>query len=419
MTETPGVFDIHGREKRQKRIYEMLSESDILDENKRLIRDYVKYRTVESGLSPLRQEKIISNLMVFAGFLGKSFKEADKADIQRIIEAVYTMPSNKRKGENLADSTKSAYCKILKSFFCWLKSSEHPEETAWLKPPNYEPKKLSKSDKLFWEDVEKLSRASMNKRDFLLPQLLFDTGARIEELLTLRIKDVELLGVNGANCESGKPRFAAKVHIQKSKTETRSPMVYKCVPALIDWLDNHPFRDNPEAPLFVHLQKNKNAMSYKDARVTLVKMADRAGLKKRVNPHVFRKSACSHCGDIGMGDSQIDKRFGWKIGSRVKRAYLFPDEDRANEVYLNGEGAIIEKKDPAKEGPKPTLCWWCNKPNPIGRDFCVNPECRLPLNPSEAVVGGEKKIRAMVMNVLHEFMQDRDVAKNFEKFVGI
>jgi hypothetical protein len=86
---------------------------------------------------------------------------------------------------------------------------------------------------------------------------------------------------------------------------------------------------------------------------------------------------------------------------------------------LNGEGAIIEKKDPAKEGPKPTLCWWCNKPNPIGRDFCVNPECRLPLNPSEAVVGGEKKIRAMVMNVLHEFMQDRDVAKNFEKFVGI
>ena len=159
---TPGEFDIHGRERRKQRIYEILSDSDILDENKKLILGYVKYRMVESGLSPLRQEKVISNLMVFAGFLKKSFDKANRDDIQHIIAAVYDVPSNKRKGEKLANSTKAAYCKILKTFYCWLRKSEHPEETDWLKPPKYEPKKLTRSDKLFWEDVEKLSRAAMN-----------------------------------------------------------------------------------------------------------------------------------------------------------------------------------------------------------------------------------------------------------------
>jgi len=47
----------------------------------------------------------------------------------------------------------------------------------------------------------------------------------------------------------------------------------------------------------------------------------------------------------------------------------------------------------------------------------VNPECRLPLNPSEVVIGGEKKIRAMVMNVIYEFLNNPDMNKRFEGYI--
>ncbi len=151
--ESPGEIDIHGRVRRRQRIEEILKESDICEENQKLILEYVEYRTVESSISRLRQEKIISSLRTFAGFLGKDFRNATKNDIAGIVKDVYNMnPSYlrmqedlKKKGKidkityrsdpnnrkRLSDSTKNAYVKILKKFFVWLKNEKHPEETDW------------------------------------------------------------------------------------------------------------------------------------------------------------------------------------------------------------------------------------------------------------------------------------------------
>ena len=421
------TWDIHGRERRRQRIEEILKESDIAPENEKLILRYVDYRTTQSSISELRQEKLISNLRTFAGFLGKPFTEATREDIERILSDVYNMNPRglliqeraKARGEitrivyerarngepRLKESTRNAFAKSLKMFYVWLKEEKHPKETDWIKPPSYRPAKLRTEDKLFWEDVEKLSKAAMNKRDYCLPQILLDSGARIEELLTLRIKDVEFITMTPEG--GGKAEVAAKLHIRKSKTEERSPVIYKSVPAVKDWIENHPLKNDLEAPLFVNMTWNNNPLSYKEARTILIKLGKRSKSGKRVNPHSFRKAACSLCGDMGMGDAQIDKRFGWSIGSRVKAAYLFPEESKANEAYLAGSGLDLKTTKQKKEEPKPIICPFCGAVNPIGKTFCINSKCRLPLSPDNKEIQDVKKMEGIALDVFKAILEGK------------
>jgi integrase len=424
------TWDIHGRKKRRDRIEELLKESDIEPENVKLILRYVDYRTTQSNITELRQEKLISSLRTFAGFLGKPFTEATKADIERILSDVYNMnpkgllrqerakqrgdisrivyEREKDGGPKLKDSTKNSYAKCLKMFYVWLKGNKHPKVTDWIQPPSYKSAKLRTEDKIFWADVEKLSKAATNKRDYCIPQILLDSGARIEELLTLRIMDVEFITLKPEG-DKGKAQTAAKVHIRKSKTEERSPILFNSVPAIKNWIENHPLRQHPESPLFVNLKKNNHPLTYKDARTILITLKTRSKLEKKVNPHLFRKSACSLCGDMGMGDSQIDKRFGWSMGSRVKTAYLFPEEAKANDAYLRGSGVDLEDKKERKHEPKPMICSFCGAVNPIGRDFCLNPKCRMPVNLDQKAADDKRFLKETVLEILEELLSGKDL----------
>jgi len=295
-------------------------------------------------------------------------------------------------------------------FYQWLKEEDNPAKE--IEPPKYKPEKLTTTDKLYWGDVIKLSKGATNKRDFLLPQFLFDTAARIEEVLTLRLKDIEVMQIKD---KDGEPKKAAKVHIRKSKTETRSPIIYKSVGALLDWMDDeHPGRSDPTDPLFCKLREGTQPLIYKQVRVILLKLKKQCGLKKQVNPHFFRKSGAFHCADIDLSDSQIAIRLGLGIGTRVLKNYVYPDEDEANNAYLKGEGG--RKTEKRKEKHKPLLCWHCNTLNPLGREYCKNPKCRMPLKPKQSLIDDRERVREIVLEVMSEFMQVPEIDARIEKY---
>ena len=78
-----------------------------------------------------------------------------------------------------------------------------------------------------------------------------DTSARPHELLNLKIKDIifKLSSTTGMQY--------AEVHITKSKTKPRTlPLIFS-IPYVKDWIDSHPFANNPDAFLFVsHSDRN-------------------------------------------------------------------------------------------------------------------------------------------------------------------
>jgi integrase/recombinase XerD len=371
--------DIHGRTRRRQRIEEQLNEAtDILPENKTLILEYVDDCTVGDDISPMRAEKLISNLWIYGRFLGKNFREADRADISRISKQVYALP--------LADSTKNGYCKILKKFYTWLRQDKHPKETDWLNPPKVKIEKLDPQQRLYWEDVIQLSTGARNPRDFLLPQAFFDSGMRVEELISLRRKNAE--------CVIEEPNTTIRLHLEQSKTTPRIVEVVKSVPAFMDWLEKMPNKD-PEAFIFSDLETNTQPMGYKHVRFTLIEMGRRSGLKKKMNPHFFRKSACSYCADLGMSETQLCARFGWSIGSKILKNYCFPDEKKTNARYaeLQGKKPVVEENT----DPVPRKCPFCKNVNPMGVERCV--KCGKPMITDEIQELILMKFQAYIRNI--------------------
>jgi integrase/recombinase XerD len=90
--------------------------------------------------------------------------------------------------------------------------------------------------------------AATNKRDKTIIALLWDIGAGIGEIGTLRIKHVKF------------DDACSVIIIVNGKTGYRRARAVWSVPYLMDWLEEHPERDNPEATLWFKFVKNKEGL---------------------------------------------------------------------------------------------------------------------------------------------------------------
>ena len=80
------------------------------------------------------------------------------------------------------------------------------------------------------------------------------------------------------------------------KTGMRRVRIIFSSPYLATWLETHPFRDNPESFVWVGIGTvGRNVpMRYDAIRMHLKRIATRAGIKKRIHPHLFRHSRSTH-----------------------------------------------------------------------------------------------------------------------------
>lgn len=373
--KTPEEFDIHDRKGQYDSALKVLNESDIGQRNKDLILEYAKHRELRDNIGITRRAKYLFYLRVMADELKKDFDKADKKDIENLwydIKNRDTQWGKHGKKRKLSKWSLCDYCTTLKSFYRWL---ETPELVDWLKPPKGEIHELTVHDIITWEDVITLSNAAMNPRDRALVQVLWDTGLRIEELLTLRIKSVERVNKGSA----------VKLHVEKSKTKRRSPLIVRSAPALLHWIDYHPRKNDKESPLWCKVIKPHSLMDYDTARKILRDLKTRSGLDKPINPHNFRKSSASFYSHF-LSPSELKNRFGWNQSSRMLDIYCFPDEDKINDKILVMHGLKSDKEDNGglERETKPEKCQWCGRINPAGQEYCVI--CKRPLNPEESLI---------------------------------
>jgi len=372
----------NNREKQKAAVLKKLHESNISEADKKLILEFVNYKTEEDRIGIIRQNKYLMHLRILAEHLKKPFDNATKEDIKKLLNEMYSM--NVKRGETvkkISESSKADYTIILKTFYKWLKGTEKPEETAWIKPISVKKKRLRPDEIIQWEDAVLLSKSAMNPRDMAFPQVLWECGGRIGEILTLKICDVEF--VNSGD--------ALVLHLRESKTELRAIVIVKSAPALINWLENHPTRNNKDSQLWVKVTKPDKIMNYTTARKVLIDLKRRSGLDKPVNPHHFRKSGASHFSHL-LTESETKKRYGWTQDSSMLQLYCFPDENRINEKIMQMEGITEktpEEKQKENENLKPKRCAWCNKLNPVGQEYCVL--CKRPLNSEQNLLQSQIK----------------------------
>jgi site-specific recombinase XerD len=322
----------------------------------------------------------MNHLRVIAQILKKDYDGADKGDITGVVRKI--------EEKRYSDWTKHDYKVTLKKFYRWLRDSEeYPDEVRWIKTTVRKCKTKLPGELLTEDDVKRLVNVADNLRDKALVFSLYESGCRISELLSLRLRQVQF------------DQFGAQFVVSGGKGSRRVRLILSS-PSLSQWVANHPLSDEPEAPLWVGFgSKNKNRpLSYPSVGKMLRTLKQKAKLTKPVNPHMFRHSRATILAKH-LSEAQLKQIFGWTQASDMASVYVHLSGRDTDDALLNLYG--LKKDEDVKETKlKARKCPRCEYVNPATNRFCG--KCSLVLDPKAAMeldtkMGTADKLAAIAM----------------------
>ena len=162
------------------------------------------------------------------------------------------------------------------------------------------------------------------------------------------------------------------------KTGARKILVVYSTPYLQQWINLHPHNSDPDAYLWYN--PKGGVLCYTRIATILKKAALRAGINKRVHPHLLRHSRATQIASV-MSEAAMKQYFGWTQGSNMAAIYVHMSGKDTDEAILRANGVEVEKK-PQAQLMKPLKCMRCNTVNETTNRFCK--VCAMPLDESEA-----------------------------------
>ncbi len=244
------------------------------------------------------------------------------------------------------------------------------------------------------EELNKLIEAADHLRDKAFISTLYGSGCRIGELLCLQVKHVQF------------DNFGA-VLLVNEKTGQRRVRVIASAQRLHQWIENHPLKRNPEAPLWITIGTNSRykVWNYGTAKEVIKKIARKAGIGKRVYPHLFRHSRATHLANH-LTEAQIKQYFGWVQGSDMASVYVHLSGRDVDKALLKLNGLEVPEERGEVEF-KPLICPRCKARNSPDSKFCSN--CGMRLDAKTAMEVDE--LRNRVDRLMNELVKNPDVLK--------
>jgi len=240
------------------------------------------------------------------------------------------------------------------------------------------------------EELEKLLSILNHPRDKALIMLLRETGIRIGEALALDVRDVEFTERYG------------RLHIRSSKTAERYVEFVLSIPYVKAWLSVHP-DPRPNSPLFVTLRGKVRRLDYYGVRSILRRALKKAGIEKRVHPHLFRHQVATELLSLErLPEEAVRIYLGWKRGSQMTGLYSSVTSEKANELVMRARYGLKTREEKREEEKGYKECPRCSRMVPIDAKYCLY--CGLVLERKELVK--EKEI-AEVTSELIELLRDK------------
>ena len=315
------------------------------EKNTEHILKFIKQLFAE-GLSKPRIVKYANHLKVLSEKLGKDFLEVNKEDITTFLSDL--------EQSDYSVYTKKDYKVVLKRIFRFLGKGELVKD---VKTTIKENRKKLPGEILTKVEVRKMIEAADHPRNKVIIALLYEGGLRIGELASLRIKNVEF------------DEYGAVLKVN-GKTGERMVRVVGSASLISQWLQMHPGRDDKEAPLWVNLSSNykKEGITYQGIRQNLKRIAEKAGVRKNITPHIFRHSRATHLAK-SLTEAEMNVYFGWVQGSDMPATYVHLSGRDVDDKILEIEGVKSREKEKEDE-LRPKQCPRCQYINsPVSR-YC-------------------------------------------------
>ncbi len=353
---TISKIDIHDTTAQYERaLINFERDTTVCEENRqyilRFLRDCQLGKTVrgrqKTKISERRLLKYIYLLRRINHWLGnKDLRQITQDDMEQFIARLERNALTHSDGQGVhavayADWTRRDIKVCLKKFYKWLlgNNRQYPELVAWVDTSiqDHAPPCLS------IDEIRKCIEYATTIKGKALLWALFETGARIEELLNVRL------------CHVADKQTHFLIWIEFPKTYKRNVPVFEGREYLQRWLADHPHREENNAQLF--------PMSYAAVSKFLKRLGERA-LDKRITPHLLRHSFATWLASKKVGRYQMCKLLGWAMASDQPDRYIDRVgvvEEEAIQSIRGDELSRVEKENLQLKGTLDRLEAQCNQ----------------------------------------------------------
>jgi integrase/recombinase XerD len=288
---------------------------------------FLDYLAVERGLSRNTLDAYRRDLGRYQGFLGGrgivDVARAGEADIAAFVANLSA--SEYAPGKGYRPSSVARALAAVRSFHRFLvlegeAEADPAEGVARPKVPRNLPRPLSV------EEVAALVAAPgqdgpVGLRDRAILETLYGAGLRISELVALDVDDVDL--------EEGSVRA-----VGKGSKERIVPLGRLAVKALEAYLTRaRPALAAPRSRGALFLNRRGGRLTRQGSTNIIKDMARRAGIRKRVTPHMLRHSFATHLLEGGADVRVVQELLG-HASLATTQIYTLVTQDRLRDVYF-------------------------------------------------------------------------------------
>jgi integrase/recombinase XerD len=288
---------------------------------------FLHYLSVEKGSSANTIAAYGIDLSQFCGYLGAS-KNGDGDALWKGVDrnAIIDYISDLKRRE-YAEATVARKVAAIKAFFAYMHQVEgivkqNPTDNVGFRVPKSLPKPLSikEIDELLEQPARRATPEA--RRDKAMLELLYATGMRVTELVSLDIAHAHM-----------SPRAPHVRCLGKGSKERTIPIHKDALTALQDYLNDgrpHLVRNKHESALFVNRRGDR--LTRQGFWLILKGYAKKAAIAKVVTPHTLRHSFATHMLRGGAPLRNVQELLG-HANMSTTQVYTKLTDDMVRQVY--------------------------------------------------------------------------------------
>ena len=317
-----------------------------------------------------------------------------------------------RRGRPYTQNTISDHIRVLKAFYKWMIGRGYSriakEDLAELKAPPTDLETTDPGDLITSDELAGMIKACKTHRDRAIIAVTYETGARIGEVARLRWGDI-LFDRYGVRCT---------INDTKEK-EKRYPRLINSTAYLAAWRNGY-YGPSAEGNAYVFVSADGKPLQYRAIAQVIERSAGRAGIKRHIHPHLFRKSRITELVKKNYQESVLKETFWANSDTTMFRTYLKLSEKDIDDEFLRKAGLKTENELNADDD-KPRQCMFCLAVNPPGSRFCRM--CTKPLTTEaadevseaarriEGTAAYEALVNAMKEQVRREMAEEQQIQR--------
>ena len=168
-------------------LHKIVSSGDLSHKNKLTIFQFLNH--VSAEVSEHRLTFYAHKLRKLAEWLKKDFSDVSEQDLRSLITFL-SKGSAKENGEVFSKGTLHGYKVALKRFYRWLEGDDedYPRKVRWLKSSGDATRIKEPEQLLNHEEILEMIRCAKNPRDKAIISFLYESGARVSEMMSMKIK---------------------------------------------------------------------------------------------------------------------------------------------------------------------------------------------------------------------------------------